>query len=115
MDVNDACWLEVFEAREMKEIRDFHSVELPIMSVEVETYLQELVDLDLHQWYTKIDSGVHDITSDSNWIQKSYRDAIRLLQSDFFPLESQTEGNVVRRVWSCVDSCFDFSTIKSVR
>ncbi|KAK4520022.1 succinate--CoA ligase beta chain [Mucor velutinosus] len=115
LDVNDACWSEVFESDEIEEIRSFRSVEMPVMSAEVESYIQALNTLNPSQLYAKVDSGVHDIASDSSWLQKSYRDAFRLLQSDFFPMESQTEGNVVKRVWSCLDSCFDFSTIKSVR
>lgn len=98
----------------MEETSRFRSVELPAMSVEVETYLQELADLNLQQLYSKVDSGVYGLASDCSWLQKLYRDGIRLLQSDFFPLESQTEDNVVRRVWSCLDSCFDFITVKYV-
>lgn len=113
MDINDACWSEVFEADEIEEIRGFRSVEMPVMSMEVESYIQALNTLHPSQLYTKVDSGVHDIASDSSWLQKSYRDAFRLLQSDFFPMESQTEGNVVKRVWSSLDCCFDFSAIKS--
>lgn len=98
----------------MEGISGFCSVELPATSVEVETYLQDLADMNPEQLYSKVDSGVYDLASDCSWLQKSYRDGIRLLQSDFFPLESQTEDNVVRSVWSCLDSCFDFSTVKSV-
>ncbi|EPB90443.1 hypothetical protein HMPREF1544_02651 [Mucor circinelloides 1006PhL] len=104
LDINDACWSEVFEADEIEEIRGFRSVEMPVMSMEVESYIQALNTLHPSQLYTKVDSGVHDIASDSSWLQKSYRDAFRLLQSDFFPMESQTEGNVVKRVWFLPDT-----------
>lgn len=115
LNITDSCWLEAFKKEERDEIRAYRIVELPAMSMEVEGYLQQLNTLDQDQLYEKIDSGVYEIASDSSWIQKAYRDAFRLLESRFFPIESQTEGNLVRRVWSCVDSCFDFSTIKSVR
>ncbi|GAN10042.1 hypothetical protein MAM1_0315d09576 [Mucor ambiguus] len=114
LDVNDKCWLDVFKPSEREEIRRSRAVELPVLSVEMETYLQELAYLDADQFYIKVDSGIHEISSGSSWLQKSYRDAFRLLQSDFFPLQSQTEGNVVRRVWSGLDSCSDFSVIKCV-
>ncbi|GAN04144.1 hypothetical protein MAM1_0056c03604 [Mucor ambiguus] len=87
---------------------------MPVMSVEVELYLNELADLDAIQLLEKVDAGAFPMESDCKWIQNSYRDAFRLLRSGFFPLNSQTEGNVMKQVWSCVDTCFDFSPIKSV-
>lgn len=115
MDVTDSCWLDVFGKEERDEIRGFRCVDIPDLSVEVDTYLNQLEDLDVSKLHERVDSGDFKMESDSKWIQKSYRDAFRLLKSDFFPIQNQTEGSVVKRVWSCVDTCYDFSTIKCVR
>lgn len=97
LDVNDLCWSDLFKPNELAEIRRFRAVEMPGLSVEVETYLDQLRGLDAASQYIKIDSSVHPIASDSNWLQKSYRDTFRLLASGFFPFESQTEVNVVNQ------------------
>lgn len=85
------------------------------MSVEVETYLWQLQNVSPFELQKTVASGDHAIESDSYWIQKAYLDAFRLLKSGFIPLQSQTEGNIVKRVWPCLDTCFDFSTVKTVR
>ncbi|KAG1061092.1 hypothetical protein G6F42_027769 [Rhizopus arrhizus] len=91
MDITDACWSKVFEEEEMDEIRDYRSVELPLMSEEVESYLKQLQDLPASELYEMVDGGDFEMITDSNWIQKSYRDTFRLLRSNFFPLQAQTE------------------------
>ncbi|KAL9547024.1 hypothetical protein PS6_007367 [Mucor atramentarius] len=114
LDITDSCWHDVFSPAERDEICGFQSIDLPNMSNEAEDYLQKLGGLDEVELLAKLESDELRMETDSNWIQKSYRDAFRLLRSDFFPLQNQTEGNVVKRVWSCVGSCFDFSSIKCV-
>ncbi|GAN11664.1 hypothetical protein MAM1_0789d11243, partial [Mucor ambiguus] len=114
LDITDSCWEDVFDDKEQDEIRAFRSVKMPAMSVEVETYLTQLENMPASELRKEVYRGDFAIESDCYWIQKSYQDSFRLLRSGFFPLHSQTEGNIVKRVWSCVDTCFDFSTVKSV-
>ncbi|KAL0135298.1 hypothetical protein V8B55DRAFT_1299334, partial [Mucor lusitanicus] len=85
---------------------------LPVLSVEVETYIQELANSDPSELYTKVNADDFAMESDLNWIQKFYQDTFRLLRSGFFSLGSQTEANLIKRVWPCVDTCFDFSNIR---
>ncbi|CAO3615697.1 unnamed protein product [Mucor fragilis] len=114
LDVSDKCWLNIFQESEMDEIRRFRSVQKPLLSLEVETYFKELEDLDSEELFNKVDLGDYDVKSDLGWLQKSYRDTYRLLHSDFFPITSETEANVMRRVWSPLDTSFDFCQIKCV-
>lgn len=115
LDITDTCWEDVFEEKERDEIRAFRSVTMPVMSVEVEAYLKQLENMPATELQKKVDCGNFLLKSDNNWIQKAYQDTFRLLRSGFFPLHSQTEENIVKRVWSSLDACFDFSTVKSVR
>ncbi|KAL7308129.1 hypothetical protein PS15m_012023 [Mucor circinelloides] len=39
LDINDTCWVDVFNKKERDEIRAFGSVNMPVMSVEVESYV----------------------------------------------------------------------------
>ncbi|KAL9537385.1 hypothetical protein MBANPS3_011824, partial [Mucor bainieri] len=43
-DVTDhcCCWDDVFECAELDEIRSYRSTTLPVFSVEVESYLEQL-------------------------------------------------------------------------
>lgn len=115
LDVNDHCWFNVFDPDELAEIRGYRAVEMPAVSLEVESYFQQLHNLDSQSVYTKVHSGLYPIDSDLNWIQKSYLDTFRLSKSDFFLSKTQTEGNIMKRLWANLDSCYDFSFINCVR
>ncbi|KAF1796628.1 hypothetical protein FB192DRAFT_1402969 [Mucor lusitanicus] len=114
LDISDKCWEKIFEKDEKNEIRSYRCTDLPVMSPEVESYLKELQGLSGVDLKKKVDSGDFPTESDSSWLQKSYQDAFRLVRSGFFPLQGQTETDLVKRVWSCVDTCFDFSVINSL-
>lgn len=92
MDITDACWSKVFEEEERGEIRAYRSVELPLMSDEVESYLTQLQDLPASELYEKIGCGDFEMATDSNWIQKFYRDPFHLLRSHFFSITTPNRG-----------------------
>lgn len=46
--------------------------------------------------------------SDIKWLQDSVVNAINLFMSSFFPLVDKAENDVLRRVWSSVDTAFDY-------
>lgn len=110
-DISNACWVDVFNKKERDEIQAFGSVNLPVMSVEVESYLNGLADLDAWKsWCWCFSNGVR-LQMDSKFLPRCFS----IIEIWFFPLSSQSEGNVVKRVLSCVDICFDFRAIKSFR
>ncbi|OAD04101.1 hypothetical protein MUCCIDRAFT_82041 [Mucor lusitanicus CBS 277.49] len=65
--------------------------------------------------YNKVENDCFRDESDCKWIQKSYRDTLRLLKSDFFPLHNQTEADLIKTVWCCLDSCLDFGNVQCIR
>ncbi|KAL9554917.1 hypothetical protein PS6_003158 [Mucor atramentarius] len=95
--------------------QDHHSVELPPVPGEVEAYLSELRGLCPRDLYTKVSSEELALNSDVKWVQDAFSQSIRLVQSVFFPVNNITEGGLVKRVWGCLDTCFDFSRITCIR
>ncbi|KAL9552064.1 hypothetical protein MBANPS3_003957 [Mucor bainieri] len=73
LDITDKCWDDVFTDNEKEEIRSFRVTELPVMSVEVETYLAQLQNLSAAEVCEKVDLHAFPLESDTNWVQKSYR------------------------------------------
>lgn len=108
LDANDGSWLEYFEENKLVEIRSHRCTDLPPMPEEVETYLEELKGLSPQELYTKLSSEEISLNSDIKWVQESFSQSVRLLQSGFVPISNITEGGLLKRVWGCVDTCFDF-------
>ncbi|KAI9262111.1 hypothetical protein BY458DRAFT_515462, partial [Sporodiniella umbellata] len=48
-----------------------------------------------------------DEAFDLEWAQFSIISALRLFQGNYFPLTDQTEADMIRRVWSFIDTAFD--------
>ncbi|KAI9354383.1 hypothetical protein BD770DRAFT_367469 [Pilaira anomala] len=46
------------------------------------------------------------------WVQDSLYNCLKLYFAEYLPLTDQTEGDLLRRIWSCVDTVFDFSSLK---
>ncbi|KAL9547012.1 hypothetical protein PS6_007355 [Mucor atramentarius] len=85
MDVRDSCWKEYFSNAEIDEIKRYEAIELPDLPVDVKAYMDELTATPRSELFEK--SGFHRLTD-------------------------VTEQGMGRRVWSCVDKCFDFSGIR---
>lgn len=85
------------------------------MSEEVECYLNELESLSSKDLYKRLSYEELPFNSDVKWIQDSLSQSLRLLKSGFLPANNITEGGLVKRVWCCLDACFDFSKIKCIR
>lgn len=115
LNINDNDWLNYFTEVELAEVRNHHSVELPPVPVEVEAYLSELRGLCPRDLYTKVSSEELALNSDVKWVQDAFSQSIRLVQSGFFPVNNITEDGLVKRVWGCLDTCFDFSRITCIR
>lgn len=114
LNVQDSCWQEYFSPSEIEEIADYRSVDLP-PAPELDIYLDGLKSLSPERLYTKLVSEELPIQSTNKWIQDSFYQSIRLFKSGFFPINNVTEGGLVKRIWSCVDACFDFSAITCTR
>ncbi|KAL7315135.1 hypothetical protein PS15m_006626 [Mucor circinelloides] len=77
-------------------------------------YLNQLKDVEAQDLYEAVISKKFGLESNGKWVQDCFYDCIRLLRSDFFPLTNVSEAGIVKRMWSCLDACFDFSVIKCI-
>lgn len=114
-DVKDKCWTEYFSPDELLEIQEYKSVNLPPVPNEMQFYLNQLKDVEAQDLYEAVISKKFGLESNGKWVQDCFYDCIRLLRSDFFPLTNVSEAGIVKRMWSCLDACFDFSVIKCIR
>lgn len=116
LDVHNKGWLQYFEESELAEIRNYKCTDLPLIPEEVEKYLGELKGLCPEDLYTKVSSEILPLNSNTKWVQDTFAQAMRLIQPGFVPIGGNvTEGGLLKRMWGCVDSCFDFSTITCIR
>ncbi|CAO0793120.1 unnamed protein product [Mucor circinelloides] len=113
-DVKDKCWTEYFSPDEVLEIQEYKSVNLPPVPNEMQFYLNQLKDVEAQDLYEAVISKKFGLESNGKWVQDCFYDCIRLLRSDFFPLTNVLEAGIVKRMWSCLDACFDFSAIKCI-
>ncbi|KAL9539817.1 hypothetical protein PS6_011040 [Mucor atramentarius] len=114
LDAQDSCWESYFSEQEMDEIRRFRAVNLPVLPFDVKRFLDQLDAIPKHNLYDKVNEHTYAANSDEKWIQEVYNNCFRLTKSGFFPLHDVTEQGIGKRMWSCVDSCFDFSTVKCI-
>ncbi|EPB81138.1 hypothetical protein HMPREF1544_12160 [Mucor circinelloides 1006PhL] len=114
LNVQDTSWNAYFSEEEIEEIKRFHVVELPVLPSDTSTYLDELKVTPKSMLHGKVNEGTFACNSDQKWIQDCYNACIRLVQSGFFPLRHVTEQGIGKRMWSCVDTCFEFSAVKCI-
>ena len=85
------------------------------MPSDVSSYLNQLQGLTTDDLYKKLHDDNFPMGSNLEWIRVSYLSVFRLVRSDFFPINKRTEGDLVKKVWSIIDSCFDFGNINCTR
>lgn len=115
LNVQDNCWNAYFSEEEIEEIKSFHAVGLPWLPSDTKSYIDELQDTPKNNLHDKVNEVTYTSNSDRKWIQDCYNACFRLVHSGFFPLRDVTEQGIGKRMWCCVDSCFDFSTTKCIR
>ncbi|KAF1799270.1 hypothetical protein FB192DRAFT_1385901 [Mucor lusitanicus] len=111
LNVKDNDWYNYFSPEEMDEIASYFPVDFPPVA-ELDTYLNKLESLSSEELYEKLVSEKLPLASNDKWIQDSFYQCLRLLKSGFLPLvNGQSEGGLGKRMWSCIDPCFDFCQI----
>lgn len=115
LNVQDTCWSAYFSPEEIEKIKRFDAVELPLLPFDTSAYVDELKATPKSILYDKVNEGTYASNSGRKWIQVCYNACFRLVQSGFFPLRDVTEQGIGKRMWSCVDTCFDFSTSICIR
>ncbi|GAN11802.1 hypothetical protein MAM1_0985d11403 [Mucor ambiguus] len=115
LNVQDHCWQEYFTDSELDEIKYYKAIELPVLPSNVQVLLDDLKTTANSNLYNKVTQEIHASTSDEKWVQDAYNTCFRLIQSGVFPLSSDiTEQAIGKRMWSCLDACFDFSNIRCI-
>ncbi|GAN11673.1 hypothetical protein MAM1_0801d11254 [Mucor ambiguus] len=111
----DKQWLKYFTEDEIQEIRDFRFPDLPPPPEDLQTYLDLLETMDSDELSNSIATNQFPLESDAKWAQDAYSQAVRLLRSGFFTKKKDiTETQLLKRVWTCIDTCFDFSNITCI-
>lgn len=114
-NAQDNEWLEYFTEEEIIEIKDRNSVNLLAIPQELEPYMHQLQSMSPSDLYAKVTGESFPLESDCKWAQDSLYQTFRLLRSGFFNVKNVSEGGLIKRVWSCIDSCFGFSTITCIK
>ncbi|KAI9364102.1 hypothetical protein BD770DRAFT_309044, partial [Pilaira anomala] len=115
MDPDDRCWTDVFTSEELDEIRKFNLKPLPQLPEEMKLYMDEFRTYnDIEELYEKVQERKLHPKRDPclKWVQDSLYNCLKLFFAEYLPLTDQTEGDLMRRIWSCVDTVFDFSSLK---
>ncbi|KAI9499331.1 hypothetical protein BDB00DRAFT_783398 [Zychaea mexicana] len=94
-NVNDPSWSEYFTGDELEEISNHNNPALPKVSEKVKNHLDLFRTFDA----SKNPNGKH-------------RQATELYRWAYFPLTDHSEGDLLRRVWQFVDTCFDDQKIQ---
>lgn len=84
------------------------------LTPELDIYLDELKYLSPDDLYAKLLSEKLPMGSNKKRIQDLFYQSICLLESGGFSINNVTESGIVKRIWSCVDACFDFSAITCI-
>lgn len=111
---DDRCWTDVFSRQELDEIRNFNLRSLPSLPEDMKLYLDEFRSYtDIEELYEKVQERKLHPKRDPGlkWIQDSLCNCLKLFFAEYLPLTDQTEGDLLRRVWSCVDTVFDSSSL----
>ncbi|KAG0162195.1 hypothetical protein DFQ30_002753 [Apophysomyces sp. BC1015] len=106
----DSVWKKRFTANELKEISEHNTHSSPPCSDQLRNYLNtftELKPLEALVEQTREFDYDFDGEFDLDWVQFSIRLALRLFQGNYFPLTDQTEVDLIRRIWSFINTAFD--------
>ncbi|CAO3623644.1 unnamed protein product [Mucor fragilis] len=114
--VEDDCWNDYFSQEEINEISNAHALQLPSLPVDIKIFIEQLEATPKNALYENLNSVPYPLDSDQKWVQDAYNSCLRLIKSGYFPLRGDvTEQGIGKRMWSCVDKCFDFSSVRCVR
>lgn len=114
LNVQDTCWSTYFTPDEIQEIKTYQAIELPLLPPNIIAFLDELKATPRDKLYEFLNGVNYAPHTDEHWIQSTYNDCFRLLRSGFFPLHGVTEQGIGKRMWSCLDKCFDYLAVRCI-
>lgn len=110
LDISDKSWLKYFTPAEIQEIKNHQKKVLVDLPSVMEDYMKKLREC---QNVTLLKSMLKEELSNPGceWIRSSLLQFIHLFKCGYLPLSAHTEGDILRRIWSFVDTAFDYSKI----
>lgn len=110
LDVSDIRWLKYFTPGEVKEIKNHQKKVLVDLPSTIEDYVKKLSELqDITELKSMLKQELSD--PDCEWIRSSLIQFIHLFKCNYLPLSTQSEGDMLRRIWFFIDTAFDDSKI----
>lgn len=114
LNVRDSCWNDYFSPEEMDEIERHEAVQSPALTCDIKTYIDELTITPRSVLNEKANEVAHAPSTSKHWIQDTYNNCVRLVQSGFFALHDIPEQGMNKRLWTCEDKCFDVSNVRCI-
>ncbi|KAI7857754.1 hypothetical protein BDC45DRAFT_435203, partial [Circinella umbellata] len=110
IDSFDPLWKSRFTKDEIDEIRGLNPHMFPPCPEDLLYYLNQYSDINtLDALISQSCKRRYDFDEafDLKWAQFSIISALRLFQGNYFPLTDQTKADMIRRIWSFIDTAFD--------
>jgi hypothetical protein len=113
LDLSDESWKKYFSDQDTAEMMNYNEKKLPALTAELNNFILEarkLPDADSFKQYLKQE---FDSTA-CEWAKDTVLNYIKLFKYQQLPLNNQTEGNMLRRIWFFLDTVLDDPKINCI-
>ncbi|KAG1038733.1 hypothetical protein G6F43_012645 [Rhizopus delemar] len=113
LDLSDESWKKYFSDQDIAEMMNYNEKNLPALPAELNNFILEarkLPDADSFKQYLKQE---FDSTA-CEWAKDTVLNYIKLFKYQQLPLNHQTEGDILRRIWFFLDTVLDDSKINCI-
>lgn len=113
LDLSDESWKKYFSDQDIAEMMNYNEKKLPALPAELNNFILEarkLPDADSFKQYLKQE---FDSTA-CEWAKDTVLNYIKLFKYQQLPLNHQTEGDMLRRIWFFLDTVLDDSKINCI-
>lgn len=112
LDLSDESWKKYFSDQDIAEMMNYNKT-LPELPAELNNFIFEarkFPDADSFKQYLKqeFDSNACE------WAKDTVLNYIKLFKNQQLPLNHQTEGDMLRRIWFFLDTVLDDSKINCI-
>ncbi|KAG2233278.1 hypothetical protein INT48_001590, partial [Thamnidium elegans] len=113
LDIGDKTWGEYFTDEELHELQTFQNKQFEEIPAEVDVYMDSLTQfIDPEDLRSNLKEELK--CTSCEWVRWTILGFMKLFDCNYLPLNNQSEGDLLRRVWSFVDSVFDYSKINCI-
>ena len=104
----------MFSSEDLQEIRTYRLKQLDNLAENLQEYIDSFKSTnEIDSLYEKVKKdNFHPLKEPScEWAQATIYNCLKLYIFNYFPLNDQTEIDVLQRIWSLIDTVFDHSCI----